>query len=56
MRDSDENDTKLYLLHLSCVPHLHCFNNNDNFFSIYHPLQVIFIQYKSGIATAIRGL
>ena len=25
-------------------------------FFIFHPLQVIFIHYKSGIAAAIRGL
>ena len=30
--------------------------NNNNFFFIYHPLQAIFIHYKSRIATAIRGL
>ena len=31
------------------------FDNNDIFF-ITHPLEVIFIHYKSKIATAIRGL
>ena len=30
--------------------------NTCQFSSIPHPLQVIFIHYKSGIATAIRGL
>ena len=32
------------------------FSNNNIFFFIRHPLQVIFIYYKSRIATAIRGL
>ena len=30
--------------------------NTWQFSFIFHPLQVIFIHYKSGIATAIRGL
>ena len=32
------------------------FTNTWQFSSIFHPLQVIFIHYKSIIATAIRGL
>ena len=32
------------------------FDYNNIFFLIYNPLQVIFMHYKSRIATAIRGL
>ena len=32
------------------------FYNTRQFSLIFHPLQVIFIHYKSRIATAIRGL
>ena len=33
-----------------------CFTNRWQFSSSFHPLQVIFIHYKSRIAAAIRGL
>ena len=32
------------------------YNTINQFSSIFHPLQIIFIYYKTRIATAIRGL
>ena len=34
---------------------MNCFNKNYSFFFICRPVHVIFIHYKSRIATAIRG-
>ena len=47
--------TSLHLIFWRVFP-WNCFTNTWQFSLIFHPLQVIFIHYKSWIATAIRGL
>ena len=41
---------------LECIFPWNWFTNTWKFSLIFHPLQIIFIHYKSRIATAIRGL